>query len=65
MAKSKANPTPLARKATRSAASRQQLERQDVIIADQSTDPRRLLREAAWSQMFGRVEAKNPFGGTA
>jgi hypothetical protein len=21
----------------------------------------RLLREAAWSRMFGRVEAKNPF----
>ena len=21
----------------------------------------RLLREAAWSQMFGRVESKNPF----
>jgi hypothetical protein len=24
-------------------------------------DPNRLLREAAWSQMFGRVESKNPF----
>lgn len=24
-------------------------------------DPRRIMREAAWSQMFGRVESKNPF----
>jgi hypothetical protein len=24
-------------------------------------NPNRLLREAAWSRMFGRVEAKNPF----
>jgi hypothetical protein len=24
-------------------------------------DPNRLLREAAWSRMFGRTEAKNPF----
>ena len=23
--------------------------------------PNRLLREAAWSRMFGRVESKNPF----
>jgi hypothetical protein len=24
-------------------------------------NPNRLLREAAWSAMFGRVESKNPF----
>ena len=24
-------------------------------------DPTRLLREAAWSRMFGRIESKNPF----
>jgi hypothetical protein len=24
-------------------------------------DPRQLMREAAWSRMFGRTEAKNPF----
>jgi hypothetical protein len=24
-------------------------------------DPNRLLREAAWSRMFGRTETKNPF----
>ena len=26
-----------------------------------SSDPSRLLREAAWSRMFGRIESKNPF----
>lgn len=26
-----------------------------------TADPRQLMREAAWSRMFGRVEAKNPF----
>jgi hypothetical protein len=26
-----------------------------------SSDPNRLLREAAWSRMFGRIESKNPF----
>ena len=26
-----------------------------------SGDPNRLLREAAWSRMFGRTETKNPF----
>ena len=25
------------------------------------SDTTRLLREAAWSRMFGRVESKNPF----
>jgi hypothetical protein len=25
------------------------------------SDSTRLLREAAWSRMFGRVESKNPF----
>ena len=24
-------------------------------------DSNRLLREAAWSRMFGRIESKNPF----
>ena len=27
----------------------------------QADDPQRLLREAAWTQMFGRTETKNPF----
>jgi hypothetical protein len=29
--------------------------------APSSGNPNRLLREAAWSAMFGRVESKNPF----
>lgn len=29
--------------------------------ASLSTDTNRLLREAAWSRMFGRTESKNPF----
>ena len=35
--------------------------RQAVAAATTAGDTNRLLREAAWSQMFGRVEAKNPF----
>ncbi len=27
----------------------------------QGGDSQRLMREAAWSRMFGRVESKNPF----
>ena len=29
--------------------------------ASATGDQNRLLREAAWSRMFGRVESKNPF----
>ncbi len=29
--------------------------------ATNAADLNRLLREAAWSRMFGRVESKNPF----
>jgi hypothetical protein len=35
--------------------------RQSAAAPAPGGDPNRLLREAAWSQMFGRVEAKNPF----
>ena len=47
----KARTTPVAMTAS---ASRQAAPRS-------STDPNRLLREAAWNRMFGRSEAKNPF----
>jgi hypothetical protein len=30
-------------------------------VATGGGNPNRLLREAAWSRMFGRVESKNPF----
>jgi hypothetical protein len=35
--------------------------RQDAAPAAAASDPNRLLREAAWSRMFGRTDAKNPF----
>jgi hypothetical protein len=35
--------------------------RQSAIASTPGGDSNRLLREAAWSQMFGRVESKNPF----
>jgi hypothetical protein len=57
MAGKKANPAPAVRKA----GARTLVRRQVTVIAVGSADPRRLLREAAWSQMFGRVESKNPF----
>lgn len=31
------------------------------IAAGTGSDPRQLMREAAWARMFGRTEAKNPF----
>jgi hypothetical protein len=41
-------------------------ERQDVESRTESqrgaeTDMSRLLHEAAWARMFGKLEAKNPF----
>lgn len=35
---------------------------QRAIAAGASNDPRQMMREAAWARMFGRTEAKNPFG---
>ncbi|HUB14974.1 MAG TPA: hypothetical protein VMB34_23710 [Acetobacteraceae bacterium] len=32
-----------------------------VPATPEAADNQRLLREAAWSRMFGRTEAKNPF----
>ena len=32
-----------------------------VLAAREAGNSQRLLREAAWSRMFGRTEAKNPF----
>jgi hypothetical protein len=61
MAGTKAKPTPLVRKTTSTATDKQPSRRQTVVVAAASADANRLLREAAWSQMFGRVESKNPF----
>ena len=61
MAGTEAKPTGVIRKARPNAASKPPSQRQTVEVAATTVDANRLLREAAWSQMFGRVEAKNPF----
>ena len=48
-AKARTTPVALASRASRQPA------------PQSSGDPNRLLREAAWSRMFGRIETKNPF----
>jgi hypothetical protein len=60
MAGTKAKATPVTRKAKLNAANRLS-RRPNVEVAIATVDANRLLREAAWSQMFGRIEAKNPF----
>lgn len=59
MAQKKAKPAPVAQKVSTPAATR--AARPPTTAATGGTDPNCLLREAAWSRMFGRVEAKNPF----
>ncbi|MGA9017131.1 MAG: hypothetical protein WB509_31935 [Acetobacteraceae bacterium] len=49
-----------ARKAPAEAASAEQRAARQAAQPS-GTNPNRLLREAAWSRMFGRVESKNPF----
>jgi hypothetical protein len=63
MAPRKAKPAPAAEAAQKSAAPAigQRAPRQAGAAAAAGSDPNRLLREAAWSRMFGRIEAKNPF----
>jgi RNA polymerase sigma-70 factor (ECF subfamily) len=60
MAPRKAKPAPAVQKAP-AAASGTRTTRQDAASATGGSDSNRLLREAAWSRMFGRIEAKNPF----
>jgi hypothetical protein len=60
MAGRKAKPAQVARKAAAPAVGRRAVG-QDGPAAAGGSDPGRLLREAAWSRMFGRIEAKNPF----
>lgn len=49
-----------ARKAPAEAASAEQRAARQAAQPS-GTNPNRLLREAAWSRMFGRVKSKNPF----
>jgi hypothetical protein len=60
MAPRKAKPAPAVQKAPAAASGRRTI-RQDAASATGGGDSNRLLREAAWSRMFGRIEAKNPF----
>jgi hypothetical protein len=54
------NPAPTGRKASASPAPKKQRARQNAQPSSGS-DSNRMLREAAWSRMFGKVESKNPF----
>jgi hypothetical protein len=62
MASKKAKPAQVARKTpAREPAAERRTVGQDAVSATGGLNPGRLLREAAWSRMFGRVDAKNPF----
>jgi hypothetical protein len=50
-----------ASKAAPKATIERRIDRQVTAAVAVGTDSNRLLREAAWSQMFGRVDSKNPF----
>lgn len=50
-----AEPAPAARGATRDTTV------SAAAAAPSASQTQRLLREAAWSRMFGRTESKNPF----
>jgi hypothetical protein len=60
MAAKKAKPGPVGRKASQPVVVQRRVV-QVAAVAGGSGSSNRLLREAAWSRMFGRVEAKNPF----
>ena len=61
MAAKKAKSGPASRKAAPPVATRGRAVREDAAAHSDSGSSNRLLREAAWSRMFGRVESKNPF----
>lgn len=54
-----AAPAPKARAPAAAAAERRAT--RQAAQPESGSNPNRLLREAAWSRMFGRVESKNPF----
>ena len=60
MALKKAPTAPAGRKAASKAIVASQTQ-QARSPASNSSNPTQLLREAAWSRMFGRIESKNPF----
>jgi hypothetical protein len=58
MAPRKAKPATAARATTAKPAAER---RQTAAVEAVGSNSNRLLREAAWSRMFGRIESKNPF----
>lgn len=61
MATKETKPAQAVRKAAPNAASKRADTGRLAAVAAVAGDSNRLLREAAWSRMFGRVESKNPF----
>ena len=57
--KAKSSP-PTAKPRTREAGPERRANRA-AVPAEAGGESSRLLREAAWSRMFGRIESKNPF----
>lgn len=56
--------SPKAAPAAAPAAGKRKREPSSATEASRSAAPdtRQMMREAAWRQMFGRAQAKNPFG---
>jgi len=66
MVKKKAGSARVARKAAAKPSTQKKRVVRKAAVAETGmaatgSDPNRLLREAAWSRMFGRAESKNPF----
>jgi hypothetical protein len=61
MATRKAKTTTMEPKTRTQAAAERRPPRESSMSTTGPADLARLLREAAWSRMFGRVESKNPF----
>jgi hypothetical protein len=61
MATKKTKSAPAVRKAAPRVASKRTGAAPLAAVATVAGNSNRLLREAAWSRMFGRVESKNPF----
>ena len=58
--KQKAKPAATKRRTTTNAAAPVPASR-SITTSGGGGEPKQLMREAAWSRMFGRAAAKNPF----
>lgn len=62
MAPRKTKPATVAQKASAPATTiERRATRQAAATTTGGSNPNQMLREAAWSRMFGRIETKNPF----